>query len=194
LPEDMRRSTIRSMLASGSGMLRIEVVESDRLTAGDEAAIIDLCRRAYEEELGRYLQDLEGGTHGMGYLEDRLVSHAMWVTRWLEPEGGPLLRTAYVELVATEPDAQRKGYASAVMRRLAEALGDFDLAALSPASEGIYARLGWERWRGPLAIRGPEGLIPTPDEEIMILRLPRTPPLDLNAPLSAEWRAVEELW
>ena len=37
-------------------------------------------------------------------------------------------------------------------------------------------------------------LQPTPDETVMILRLPRTPPdLDLDAPLSAEWRRGE-LW
>jgi aminoglycoside 2'-N-acetyltransferase I len=175
-------------------MLRIEVVESAHLASEDEAAIIALCRRAYDEDLGRYFRDLGAATHVMGFREDKLVSHAMWVTRWLQPEGGPLLRTAYVELVATDPDMQRQGHASAVMRRLAEALGDFDLGALSPTTAGIYAKLGWEHWRGPLSIRGPEGLIPTPDEEIMILRLPRTPPMDTNAPLSAEWRAVEEWW
>ncbi len=48
-----------------------------------------LCRRAYDEDLERSCRDLGGGTHVMGYVEDRLVSHAMWVTRWLEPEGGP---------------------------------------------------------------------------------------------------------
>jgi aminoglycoside 2'-N-acetyltransferase I len=175
-------------------MLRIEFVESDHLTAEAAVAIIDLCRRAYGEDLVRYFRDLGGGTHVVGYLEDRLVSHAMWVTRWLQPEGGPLLRTAYVELVATDPDVQRQGHASAVMRRLAEAIGDFDLGALSPTNADIYARLGWELWHGPLAIRGPEGLIPTPDEQIMILRLPRTPPVDPDAPLSAEWRAGEEFW
>ncbi len=175
-------------------MLRIEVVTSDQLTSGNESAILDLCRRAYDEELGSYFRALRGGTHVMGYLEDRLVSHAMWVTRWLQPEGGPLLRTAYVELVATDPGVQRQGHASAVMRRLAEAIVDFDLGAISASTAGIYARLGWEMWRGPLSIRGQEGLIATPDEEVMILRLPRTPPLDLRAPLSAEWRAVEEWW
>lgn len=175
-------------------MLRIEVVDSDELGSGDRAALLDLCRRAYDEDLEAYFRDVGSGTHVMGYLGDRLVSHAMWVTRWLEPEGGPLLRTAYVELVATAPEEQQKGHASAVMRRLAEAIGDFDLGALSPRTAGIYERLGWVFWRGPLSIRGPEGLVPTPDEEIMILRLPRTPPLDMNGPLSAEWRKLEEWW
>jgi aminoglycoside 2'-N-acetyltransferase I len=58
---------------------------------------------------------------------------------------------------------------------------------------GGYARLGWELWRGPLFVRTDAGLMPTPDEEVMILRLPRTTPLDLDSPLSAEWREGE-LW
>jgi hypothetical protein len=34
-------------------------------------------------------------------------------------------------------------------------------------------------------------LISTPEEQIMILQLPQTPPLDLTLPLSAEWREGE---
>jgi hypothetical protein len=34
--------------------------------------------------------------------------------------------------------------------------------------------------------------LPTPDEQVMVLRLPRTPAgLSLDAPLSAEWREGE---
>jgi hypothetical protein len=53
--------------------------------------------------------------------------------------------------------------------------------------------LGWELWRGPLATRTDAGLVPTPDEEVMILRLARTPALSLDEPLSVEWR-VGEVW
>lgn len=64
-----------------------------------------------------------------------------------------------------------------------------DLAALFPFSVDGYARLGWEVWRGPRFIRSAQGrLASPPDEEVMILRLPNTPALDLSAPLSAEWR------
>jgi len=45
-----------------------------------------------------------------------------------------------------------------------------------------------------LFIRTENGLLPSPaDEEVMILRLSKTPYLDLSAPLSAEWREGE-LW
>jgi hypothetical protein len=77
------------------------------------------------------------------------------------------------------------------MRRLQESIVDFDIGALSPADYGIYTRLGWELWRGPLFTRTDNGLLATPDEEVMIFRLPRTPALDLDARLSVEWRSGE---
>jgi aminoglycoside 2'-N-acetyltransferase I len=79
------------------------------------------------------------------------------------------------------------------MQHLAKAITDFELGALSPAELGLYTRTGWELWRGPLFIRMAEGLLSTPKDRVMILRLPQTPPLDLNAPLSAEWRDGD-LW
>jgi Predicted acetyltransferase involved in intracellular survival and related acetyltransferases len=130
----------------------------------------------------------------LGRFDGHLVSHALWVTRYLQAGHGPLLRTAYVEAVATDPDYQRRGFATAVMQRLAAEVKDFELAALSPSDPAFYARLGWQLWRGPLFIRTEDGLLASPDEEqVMILRLPRTPLLDLDMPLSAEWRQGE-LW
>ncbi len=54
-----------------------------------------------------------------------------------------------------------------------------------------YERLGWELWCGPLAIRTERGLVATPGEEVMILRLSKTPALDLDHRLTAEWRQGE---
>jgi aminoglycoside 2'-N-acetyltransferase I len=80
------------------------------------------------------------------------------------------------------------------MKRLAQEIRAYDLGGLSPFSVAYYARLGWELWRGPLFIRTDDGLLPTLEaEDVMILRLPNTPDLDLDAPLSAEWREGE-LW
>jgi aminoglycoside 2'-N-acetyltransferase I len=173
--------------------LEIRLVKMDVLASAERAEILALCNRAYEEELESLFETFEGGAHVLGSLSGSIVSHAMWVTRWLQPGDGPLLRTAYVEMVATDLPYQRQGFASLVMLRLAEAITDFDLGVLCPAIPLMYARLGWEFWRGPLFIRRSDRLIPTPDEDVMILRLPKTPPLDLEAPLSAEWREGE-LW
>jgi aminoglycoside 2'-N-acetyltransferase I len=174
-----------------SEKLKLEVVRSDQLAPDRLAAIRALCNRAYQEDLEHLLSTFTEATHVLGLLGETVISHAMWVTRWLQPGDGPHIRTAYVEMVATEPQFWRRGFASAVMRRLAGVIIDFELGSLCPAEPDLYAKLGWVFWRGPLFIRGREGLIPTPDERVMILRLPKSPPLDLDLPLSAEWREGE---
>ena len=87
--------------------------------------------------------------------------------------------------------AARRGHATRLLEEVPGLVADYELAALSPATEELYARLGWRYWRGPLNIRTDTGLIPTPDEQIMFLRLPNTPPLDDTLPLSVEWRPGE---
>jgi hypothetical protein len=79
------------------------------------------------------------------------------------------------------------------MRRLATAIDDFEMGGLCPAEPMLYTKLGWVFWQGPLFIRTGEGLLSTTETQIMILRLSKTPPLDLTLPLSAEWREGE-LW
>ena len=163
------------------------------LTAGERAAILALCARAYQEDLAPIFATFTDPIHVLGTLGDTLVSHALWVTRWLQCAPHPPLRTAYVEAVATEPTLQGRGYAGALMRFLAEQIVDYELGALGPAQLGLYTRLGWELWQGPLFTRTTQGLEPAPGERVMVLRLPNTPPLDLTAPISAEWRPGE-LW
>ncbi len=120
----------------------------------------------------------------------------MIVDRTLRLASGVLLRTAYVELVATHPTHQRLGYATVIMRALVPLIGDFDIAALSPAIPEFDARLGWEQWRDPLSVRTATGEEPSdPEEAVMILRLPRTAAsLDLTGPLSVEWRPGDAWW
>jgi aminoglycoside 2'-N-acetyltransferase I len=174
--------------------LRIEVVKGRALSGDERNMIIDLCSRAFEEDFEALFETFSDTTHVLGYRAGALVSHAMWVTRWLQVEADPMLRTAYVEAVATDPAHRGRGYATAVMKRVAEEIQSYELGALSPFSVAYYERLGWELWRGPLYIRTEAGLIRTPsDEEVMVLRLPNTPALDLDAALSAEWREGE-LW
>jgi aminoglycoside 2'-N-acetyltransferase I len=66
----------------------------------------------------------------------------------------------------------------------------YELGALATGSHAFYERLGWERWRGPSFVRTMTGQQRTPNEDgyILILRTPTTPPLDLTAPISCEWR------
>lgn len=171
--------------------LTVEVVAGADLPAAMADAIAKLCHRAYGEPLSP--TDFADPHHVIGLRGETVVSHALWVTRWLQVGDGPLLRTAYVEAVATDPAHQRLRYGSQVMCALAEQVTNYDLAALSPAIPEFYRRLGWETWLGPLFVRSSAGLLPTLEEVVMILRLPQSPPLDLQAPLSVEWRPGE-LW
>ena len=171
--------------------LVLKVVKGKDLSEHARSEVLDLCSRAFDVDYEPFLRMFTDATHILARQRDVLVSHALWVTRWLQCGDSPLIRTAYVEAVATEEAYRGQGFATAVMQRLTSEIGDFELAALSPAWPGLYARLGWELWRGPLFTRTADGSLPTPGEEVMILRLPNTPALDLDAPLSVEWREGE---
>ena len=149
-----------------------------------ESIIIHVCRTAHQEDDFTHLFSYipSGGIHVLAYREQEVVSHAVATTRWLQPEGLPLLRTAYVDAVATLPAYQGQGIASTLMRHLATVIADFEMACLETERVSFYARLGWEVWRGPLAGRRATELLPTPDQKgIMILRLARTPPLGITS-------------
>src|SRR5215211_7341351 len=173
----------------------INVIHSRLTSETLRKEIISLCNRAYEKDIQSLLETFVDATHVLGYYNHLFVCHALWVTRDLQVGTNPILRTAYVEAVATEAEYRHRGFASSVMKYLVDEIQDYELAALSPFSVEYYERLGWERWRGPLFIRTKEGnLLPSlDDEEVMIYRLPQTPIFDFNAPLSAEWREGE-LW
>lgn len=167
--------------------LRIDIWPRSALPSAQYADIVALCSRAYEEPFAHVLAAFKDATHVIASVNGELVSHALWVPRTLTC-AGTRLRSAYVEAVATEPRHQGRGYASRVLHALAAAITSFDMGALSPSDPAFYARLGWELWRGPLAVATDGGVLPTPDEEVMILRLPNTPRLDLDATLIAPWR------
>jgi aminoglycoside 2'-N-acetyltransferase I len=180
------------MSSNQTGQFSIQVIDRKLISGTLRQEIISLCNRAYEENMASLFETFVNATHILGYCEGELVSHALWVTRYLQAGTNPIMRAAYIEAVATEADYRKRGFASSIMNHLIDEIQDYELAALSPFSVEFYRRLGWELWSGPLFIRKNEKLLASPDdEEVMIFRLPKTPPLDLNAPLSAEWRAGE---
>ena len=78
------------------------------------------------------------------------------------------------------------------LRVAPSSLDAFDLAALSPSDHAWYARFGWESWQGPLSCLRDGVEEPTPDEALMVLRLPRTPSwLDVRAAIACDWRPGE---
>jgi aminoglycoside 2'-N-acetyltransferase I len=172
---------------------QISLISAEGLSQPEKEQIVRLCSEAFDEDFGDMFRLLPGATHILARVEGELASHACWVTRWLQPGRLRPLRTAYVEAVATNPSQQGKGLGSFVMKRITEEIDEYELGALSPARVPFYKRLGWEMWRGPTAIRTQEGLLPTPGEEVMVLRTPRTPALDTSTLITAEWREGE-LW
>ena len=163
---------------------------TENLNADTRASIIQVCIAAHQEDdfnhLFTYIS--AGGIHVLAHRAQELVSHAVVTTRWLQPEGQPMLRTAYVDAVATLPAYQGQGIGSMVMRHLASLLSDFEIACLGTDRVSFYAQLGWEVWRGPLAGRRGTERLPTLDQTgIMILRLERTPALDVDRSLTIEY-------
>ena len=172
--------------------MKVRFFKTEELDAVMRNDIVNLCIAAHEEEDFRNLFDYipSGGLHFLGFAGEQLVSHALVSTRWLQPEGHPLLKTAYVDAVATLPASQGRGFGSMVMRCLANRIDDeYVIGCLETERVGFYEQLGWELWRGPLAGRSEQGLIPTPEQKgIMVLRLASAPALHLDSLLTIEYQ------
>jgi aminoglycoside 2'-N-acetyltransferase I len=131
-----------------------------------------------------------GGVHFVIELDDEVIAHASVVERELHVDGGAL-RTGYVEAVATAPHRQGGGHGSRVMADVASYIRErFELGALATGRHRFYGRLGWLTWTGPSFVRTDDGTLPTPamDGYILVLPTPLTPPLDLSADISCDWR------
>jgi aminoglycoside 2'-N-acetyltransferase I len=174
-----------------------EVWRTEDLTAALRRSIIDLCVAAHDNtEFEKLFTAFipSGGRHFLVWRDDVLVSHAVVTTRWAQPEGHSELKTAYVDAVSTHPSHQHMGFGTTVMRDLAAHIDDYEIACLQTDIPGFYEPLGWESWRGPLAGRGDDGLIPTPDQRgVMVLTLPRSPELDFDGALTIECQP-ERIW
>jgi aminoglycoside 2'-N-acetyltransferase I len=160
-----------------------------QLDAVTRAALVELCTVANQEDFSRLFFYLPtDGLHFIAYFDEQIVSHAVVTTRWVQPERRPVLRTAYVDALATLPAYQRRGFGTAVMREAISQIAEYDLGCLKTNRAAFFERLGWQRWRGPRAARGPDGsLTPAPDQpDILILRLASTPLLDLDRLLTIE--------
>jgi aminoglycoside 2'-N-acetyltransferase I len=170
--------------------LVITSARTEELKESIRNAIIELCVEAHQEQDFRNLFTYvsSGGLHFLAVHDELLVSHATVTTRWLQTEDQPLLKTAYIDAVATLPAYQGLGYGSTLMRRLASDIDrEYVIACLETERETFYENLGWQTWRGPLAGRSENRLIPTPDQRgIMVLKLSQTPALNFDSMLTIE--------
>src|SRR5262249_46538909 len=101
----------------------VTVLSTEDLTAEQRCSIAEVCIAAHNNaafaNLFNYIKS--GGRHFLAYRGRELASHAVVTTRWVQPEGLTVLKTAFVDAVSTLPAYQGLGYPSAVMRRLAAA-------------------------------------------------------------------------
>lgn len=175
--------------------MRLRRLATTELTANEVTAIRALMDIAFgPDEDERFTDDdwahAVGGVHLVLDDDGVIVTHASVVERELHIEGAPL-RTGYVEAVATAPDREHQGHGSTVMEAVGEYIREsFELGALGTGRHRFYERLGWETWLGEAFVRTAEGPVRTPEEEgdILVLRTPTSPPFELDAALSCEWR------
>ena len=174
---------------------RIHVIKSNELSPKLREQILALCSDAYEEDFTPYLELLTEATHVLAFLDGQPVSHAAWIKRELRVgRDKKFLSCAYVEAVATPGRLQRQGLGTQVLRAIPGLVAELHIAALSPSEPEFYARSGWEMWQGPLLYTENGMRHDTLDEQVMILRLPKTPAdIDLRDELEVDWR-TGDVW
>ena len=175
--------------------LRIRRIPTAELTPGEIDAVRAILFAAFGDDPEEAFTEPDwehalGGIHVVGDLDSRIVAHASVVPRQIHVGGWPLA-TGYVEAVAVQPGEQRSGLGTAVMRIVGEIVADYELGMLGTGEHGFYERLGWRTWRGPSSVRMANGERATPEDDgyLMVLMTPTSPPLDLDAPISCEWRS-----
>ena len=174
--------------------LRLRRLLTSALTPDEVDAIRAILFAAFGDDPEEAFTEVDwdhalGGTHVVADLDGRIVAHASVVPRDIHAGDWPLA-TGYVEAVAVQPGEQGRGHGTAVMRVVAEIVASYELGALGTGEHGFYERLGWRTWRGPSSVRTDDGERPTPEDDgyLMVLVTPTSPPLDLDTPISCEWR------
>jgi aminoglycoside 2'-N-acetyltransferase I len=172
---------------------------SDDLRPAEVAALRELFSAAWGSDSDAFSDEdwdhAVGGLHFVLEEDGAIVSHASVVERELH-SSGYRLSTGYVEAVATWPNHQRRGYGSAVMRKVDEYIDQrFQLGALGTDRFAFYERLGWGIWKGPTFVRTDSGPVRTAEEDgyVLVRLTPSSPELDLTAPISCNWRPGD-LW
>ena len=168
--------------------LELSVKKNRDLSEQELENIIKLCSNAFNEDFHPYMKNFVGATQILGYYEDNLVSHVLWLDRWIRIENKPLLKTAFLDAVAVDKKYRKRGFASIMMTRLAGEITKYDRAVLTTNSPDYYIHLGWKSWQGLVYFQRDDGrTTPLNNSTLMVLFLPGTPALDLNEPLTIEW-------
>lgn len=171
----------------------VRLVETRDLSEPERHAIRRLLDAAFEHDFTEDdWQHALGGWHVLIEAGSAMIGHAAVVPRRLMVAGTDV-HTGYVEAVAVTPDRQRRGLGTRVMQAATDLVRSrFDLGALSTGEWSFYARLGWERWRGPTFVRLADGTLQRSadeDDSVMVLRATRTAALDLTTAIACDERS-----
>jgi aminoglycoside 2'-N-acetyltransferase I len=175
-------------------MTQLRTATTAELTTEELAALRRMVFGAFGGRFDEHdWEHMLGGTHVLVVEDGEPVAHGAVVGRVLVA-GGREVRTGYVEGVATRGDRRGMGLATAVMRVVGRVIrGGYELGALADGTRipGFYQRLGWETWRGPTFVAGPEGPVRTAEDDggILVLRTPVTAGLEVTGALVGDWRA-----
>ena len=180
---------------------QVRIREREELTSVELGDLLAWLEAAYDEGPWRpeHWDDLGPGPHlTIEDADGALLAHAC--IAWITVETDAVrLRAAYLEDVATRADVRGRGLGTALIDAADPLIrSGSEVGLLATGSLGFYARRGWIPWRGPLAVREPDGaLTPTPEEQgsVMALLHDGTPPgIDLDAPLVRPRRDPDEAW
>ena len=187
----------RTLTRMTTGTPRLRRLPTAALTATERADIRALMDEAFRDDddpdeafTDDDWQHALGGTHVVLDVGGEILAHASVVERRLRI-GDLVLRTGYVEAVATSPGRHGEGFGTLVMQDVGEIIrAGFELGGLGTGAQHFYERLGWRVWPGPTFVRTPDGDRATPDDDgfVMVLRTPSTPALDEAARISCDWR------
>jgi aminoglycoside 2'-N-acetyltransferase I len=174
------------------GRVNVRIAHTADVEPGTLAAARALLDEVFAGELDDHdWEHALGGLHALAYEADELIGHASLVQRRLL-HGGTAHRVGYVEGVGVQAAHRRRGVGAAVMAPLERAIRNaYAFGALGTTDEAVpfYTRRGWQRWRGTAHALTPDGPRRTTDEEGAIYVLPNpATPLDLDAPLTCDWR------
>ena len=175
-------------------MTRLRAATTAELSAGELGALRGMVCGAFGGRFDEHdWEHTLGGVHVLVVEGGEPVAHGAVVGRVLVA-GGRELRTGYVEGVATRGDRRGEGLATVVMLEVGRVVRrGYELGALADGSRipGFYQRLGWETWRGPTFVAGPEGPVRTAEDDggVLVLRTAATAGLEPTGPLVCDWRA-----
>ena len=172
-------------------MTKLRAASTEELAPADLCLIRGLVDGAFGARFSEHdWEHALGGTHVLLEADGVPLSHASVVPRTLWV-GERVMRAGYVEAVATQAVCRLAGYATRVMTEINALIATtYDLGALSTGVGGFYSRIGWEKWLGPTYADTADGRVRTPEEDdgIYVMRTKHTSDLDLDLPLTCDYR------